>query len=790
MPTVRQELRHAPFELWLELIDTGQSVVVPDGGDPFLIGRERTAGLVIDDPSCSREHAAIRRDGEAIWLEPQSLRQPTFVNGTPHDRPVRLASGDILRLGNVEVRVRIGLVGASSNLSAASDRPADGKASSSPVASRSGDTQLGGVGDSDAAASLIARHTGPIVVRDSLLVGRQGGPADAGLSLDHPTISLRHAVVLSDAGGLTVRDLGSTNGTFVNDARVRTSQVLRDGDKLRVGPFAFDVTGNTLVPCDVGPVTQLGAAGVTVTVDGGGTQKSLLRDVSLGIRASEFVAVIGPSGCGKSTLIRILSGRAAPTGGCVSWKGTDLHRSFDALKAEIAFVPQRETLPELLTVRQALTYTARLRLPADTSRAEQEAIVDDVIATVGLNEQAELPIARLSGGQRKRTGLANELLVRPSLMFLDEVTSGLDEATDREMMVLFRALADRGIAVVCVTHTLANVEGTCDSLLIMARGGTVAYHGPVADVRSYFDVHALGDIYGELDRHPPATWRERNDRASPYRGRVRHLDGRGHVEPNASAMHRARPARDRRMPFAQLAVLLERYLEVTFADRRTLVMAGLQGVVIAAFLRLVFGGAAPEPPRELLLVFLLGVSAFWFGCNNAAKEIVKERPLFHLERDVNLRLPSYLLSKILILGFIGVVQVALLFAGVRLLGPGFSHPGGVLGIMTLTVLAGTTCGMLISAAAASEDQAITIVPIALIPQLLLSEAIVSPLTDVARLVAKLGITTYWMYRAEREVLDVPGFDGSSGAAMLAGHALTYAGGTLLVLWWRERMRRR
>ena len=83
-----------------------------------------------------------------------------------------------------------------------------------------------------------------------------------------------------------------------------------------------------------------------------------------------------------------------------------------------------------------------------------------MLETVGLTNRRGTPIRHLSGGQVKRASLANELILRPSLLFLDEVTSGLDEQTDREMMELFRRVADGGQTVVCITHSLANVEAT------------------------------------------------------------------------------------------------------------------------------------------------------------------------------------------------------------------------------------------------------------------------------------------------------------------------------------------
>ncbi|HEY4304506.1 MAG TPA: FHA domain-containing protein [Gemmatimonadaceae bacterium] len=737
-------------EVWLEPT-VGDPVQVPDDGSPLLIGRQSSSHLVISDAACSRDHAAVRYAADGVWLEPRSLRQSTVVNDARHDQAVRIVSGDVLRFGSVEVYVSF-------------VPRADAPIVAAPKATRSSApaTALAEPGAFQQETASVAA----VNVTESLVLGR-GAAAPGKLVLDHPTISTRHAAVIRQGERLAIRDLGSTNGTFVNGSRVSGAPALSPGDRIRVGPFTFVVDGTTLAPLRA-DAAQLTASAVTLDVAAGGTTKRLLNGVSIGVRASEFVAIIGPSGCGKSTLLRILSGRSRPTGGSVSWNGADLHASFDALKSELAFVPQRETLPEQLTVRQALTYTARLRLPSDIDGAERARIVEDTIATVGLTAQADLRIARLSGGQRKRASLGNELLVSPSMMFLDEVTSGLDDATDREMMALFRRLADRGIVVVCVTHTLANVEGTCDSLIVMAVGGSVAYHGPLGKACEHFGINRLGDVYPTLSARNPDDWAARHAATSPFRGRATVVPTSKPGDASASKRH------DRRMPLSQLPVLCERYLEVTIADLRTLGMAGLQSIVIAGFLRLVFGTDAAHTPREALLVFLLGVSAFWFGCNNAAKEIVKERGLFTLERNVNLRLPSYLWSKVIVLGLIGAIQTAILFAVSRLLGLSFAHPVGVFGVMAVTVLAGTTCGLAISALAGSEDQAITIVPIVLIPQLLLSDAVVSPLTKAATWVAKAGITTFWDFRALRGVLEYPGIETRPAMLMLGAHAAAYA----------------
>src|SRR5438552_18518396 len=100
-------------------------------------------------------------------------------------------------------------------------------------------------------------------------------------------------------------------------------------------------------------------------------------------------------------------------------------------------------------------------------------------------------------------------MARPSLLFLDEVTSGLDEQTDREMMKLFRQVADSGKTVVCITHNLANVEDNCHLVVILTEGGRLAFVGTPAEARDYFGIARLGDVYDKLRERKAAEWQSR-----------------------------------------------------------------------------------------------------------------------------------------------------------------------------------------------------------------------------------------------------------------------------------------
>lgn len=187
-----------------------------------------------------------------------------------------------------------------------------------------------------------------------------------------------------------------------------------------------------------------------------GVPKRILHGAHLRILPSEYVAVIGANGSGKSTLMNIIAGRMLPSEGTVLLNDRDLHANFHAVKQNIAFVPQQDVFHEQLTLRQALDRTAQLRLPPDTTVAQRHAAVNDAARSV---DRLDQPIGTLSGGQKKCASLASEILNRPSLLRLDEVTSGLDKSTDWQIMRLLRRLADDGVTIIVVTHTLANVPG-------------------------------------------------------------------------------------------------------------------------------------------------------------------------------------------------------------------------------------------------------------------------------------------------------------------------------------------
>lgn len=408
-------------------------------------------------------------------------------------------------------------------------------------------------------------------------------------------------------------------------------------------------------------------------------------------------------------------------------------------------------------MHRALEYTARLRLPADTSNEEINGYVTDVLASVRLHEQSELAIdtpAPLSGGQLKRVSLAAELIANPCVLFLDEVTSGLDAGTDRQMMQTFAELADSGKTVICVTHTLENIAA-CQLVTLLHRG-RLAYFGPPGEVQAYFGIERLSDIYEVLETEAPEHWAAKFE-ASPLRQKyiVDRLSSAAKGGQNDGATQELIKSRAPRTNiWRQAKILTRRNVDLIFADKRNLAILLLQAPLIGAVLGMVFDTDKAQPALAATqgqVAFMLVLSAIWFGCLNSAREIVKELPVYLRERSVNLGLTPYILSKLLPLAALCLIQCSLLLLVVTSL---LDMPDEFLSrliILTASAFAASAMGLAISAFVDSNDKAIAMVPILLIPQVVLSNAI-AKLSDINLLIAKISMISFWGYDAMKSTL--------------------------------------
>ena len=192
-----------------------------------------------------------------------------------------------------------------------------------------------------------------------------------------------------------------------------------------------------------------------------------------------------------------MCGYLQPTQGEVYINGVNLYQNFDSLKKLIGYVPQSDIVYDNLTLHDMLLYTAKLRLPKDTTPTEREAAITRAIDMVELPEKRDSLIKSLSGGQRKRASIAVELLSDPNLLFLDEPASGLDPGTERNLMQSLRKMADGGKTVILVTHSTLQLK-MCDKIVFMGKGGNLCFFGSYAEALTFFGVSDIVDVYNMI----------------------------------------------------------------------------------------------------------------------------------------------------------------------------------------------------------------------------------------------------------------------------------------------------
>lgn len=243
---------------------------------------------------------------------------------------------------------------------------------------------------------------------------------------------------------------------------------------------------------------------VCFTIKKDGESINLVDLVNIKVPRGHFMAIVGPSGCGKTTLLKTIAGLNPESSGGLYWEGRNLSVEGDLEASDIGYVPQFSIAYDPLTVDESVEAATKLRV-AVRDNEELDQRIDRVLEETGLAAIADRQVKVLSGGQKRRLGLAMELVSDPKLLLCDEVTSGLDPRSEREIVRLLHDLSRReGRIVLSVTHSLAHLE-LYDSILVLHEG-RVAYHGPPDQVTHYFSVHDTEEVYPKLATQTSERW--------------------------------------------------------------------------------------------------------------------------------------------------------------------------------------------------------------------------------------------------------------------------------------------
>lgn len=789
--------------------------------DQVVIGRGADVGVFISDPSIGRAHCKIFRDGEVLYVKHLDGKGGSFVDDLPVTQPVRLRHNQQLRLGNVRVDVVWGDAAAReatersdaseppSLENARGDRdqnatdPASADRAREPPASvpaaRGRETRSASRREHGAAnvaggnpnnfwaahreRSARQRRVTIVRPRDSkplppaseafeiVLEGTEiqiGRDAKCDLPFSKELlISGRHAKLKRIAGNWVIQDLASSNGTFLNGERVQRPATLDPGDLVSIGPYQLTYTGDSLTTQPHSGASSIEVRGVAVPGRG---KDLVLRDVSFAIEAGELVGLLGISGSGKTRLMHSMCGRAPIVAGDIRYDGRDFASNQDALRSKIGYVPSWLTLHDSLNVADGLRYASRLRLADDASLSEIEANIDRVLGQLRIAELKSAAMKTLSDGQKRRVGLAVELLGSPPVMLLDEVTTALDLPTHCQFMKLFRDLADSGKSLLLISHHLEDME-ICDKWLYLI-GGRVAFFGTPKQFCGYFGVSTL--------REQLEVQADGNEGGEEWARRFTNAYGPPIFAPNENtpsghAHSMSRPGRRWRNIARQSKLLTARYVSLLKADRRNLAIMLSLAPVIAGIMLLLHVSlqssvddarnpfdagvvATTELMRPLLgkwmeaelaqsrlLVFMVVMSTIIVGTFMSVREIVKENDIVRHERFAGKDYIAYLASKIgplsllAVASSIGIALLLRLFAGSDAID---ADIGPLLALVGITALSSVLLGLMISAVVDSSEKAFLILAPVLIVQLTLSGAMV-PLPNSLRTAAKFTVLGYW-----------------------------------------------
>lgn len=201
-----------------------------------------------------------------------------------------------------------------------------------------------------------------------------------------------------------------------------------------------------------------------------------VEDVTFKVRRGEIFGVVGPNGAGKTTTVECLTGMRRPDAGTAEVLGFDPAKGDDELRRRVGVQLQQAALPDRLKVREALElYSSFYDSPADWR---------ELMDHWGLVEKRNTVFSELSGGQRQRLFVALALVNDPEIVFLDELTSGLDPQARRASWDLVNDIREAGKTVVLVTHFMDEAQALCDRVAVVDRGKVVALESPEAMIHS------------------------------------------------------------------------------------------------------------------------------------------------------------------------------------------------------------------------------------------------------------------------------------------------------------------
>ena len=650
-----------------------QSLELNNPGQVIKIGRHSSNTIVINDPKVSLFHSVIKINGNQFYIYDLESSNGTFVN-RKRVTDAQIFANDIITVAG-DIIVDWG-------------HSIYHKKSESSFSSKTANKSV-------------------------ITIGRKN---DNDIIIPNIKVSKYQAKIIQENQEWFIEDLNSSNGTYINGKRISKCKISLS-DEVTIGGAGFsfrellDASANKNISNVSLQLTQL-----TFKVK----DKTIVDNINLILNSGEFVGLIGPSGAGKTTLMLMMTGMSKPSKGDVSLNHQSVFFNKELFKGEIGYVPQDDIIHRELTVYESLKYAADLRFNAMYSEEEKCDQVDKVCRELSLDETKDTVIGDsekrgISGGQRKRVNLGHELLTEPNILFLDEPSSGLDPKTDFEVMTLLKKISDRNKIVVITTHSITKRNfDILTNVIILTKGGKLAYFGPANEAVYYFGVNEPEEIFEIMNKQKSEYWQKKYLDSNHFNKFIK-----DRFTPKKLTSTRTENPKESKSPnngFLKFLTLTKRYSIIKLRDRISTSILLAQAPVIGAIISLV-NSALFEKPSAL---FILVIASIFLGAQNSAREIVVEQSILKRERMIGISILSYVLSKVTVLSIICIIQSFLLSAVVKLMLTLNISFVELTALLFLTSVTAMTLGLLLSSMVKSSESALGLVPILVIPQFILS----------------------------------------------------------------------
>jgi len=511
-----------------------------------------------------------------------------------------------------------------------------------------------------------------------------------------------------------------------------------------------------------------------------------LRNINISENQGKLIAIMGASGAGKTTLLNVLSGMNKPSAGSIEINGYNLYEQKDKVEGVIGFIPQDDLLIEELTVFQNLYYSAKLCF-RDKNKEELTNLVNKTLKNLGLLERKDLKVGSplnklISGGQRKRLNIALELIREPSILFVDEPTSGLSSRDSENVMDLLRELALKGKLIYVVIHQpSSDIYKMFDKVIVLDTGGFQVYYGnPIESVMYFKRLDAqINSDEGECSLcgnvNPELVFNIIEARVVDEYGVYQE---NRKVEPDEWAKlyeenkveetfidNNEEPPKSLNIPrwLNQIFIYLTRDFLSKISNTQYIALNMLEAPILSVILSFIIRYISDPNSSHYIYrenenippyIFMSIVVAMFLGLTVSAEEIFRDRKILKRESFLNLSRSSYLLSKVTILFIISAIQTGFfVLIGNYILGIRDMNMYYWLALFT-TAAFSNMLGLNISSTFNSAVTIYIIIPLVLIPQMILGGAMFSfeklnktvSSIDKVPLIAEF-MTSKWVYEA-------------------------------------------